>query len=406
MAKDILVGLDIGSSSIKILAVSKAKKDENFEVLGFDQEPSLGIRRGVVIDHNQVSDILIRLLDKMEEKIGRPINSVYVNVNGAHVFSTVSRGLISVSRADQKISQEDIDRVLSAAQALSLPFNKEVLDVFPKDFIVDGQKGIRDPYGLKGVRLEVEALLLGGFSPYIKNLTTAVLNSGLKINDFVFSPLASARAVLTQKEKELGVAVIDIGAGNTGISVFEEGRLVHVSVFPVGSSNITNDIAIYLKTDVDVAERIKLEYASLDLKGKDKKDKIKLDDGEDLSFSRKHIAKVVEYRMNQIFNEIHKELKKIGKHQSLPAGIVLTGGGARIPRIKDFVKKILKLPVRIGKIQEISLPENDPILAGVCGLVLTGADFEKGEEDYGADFGFKGLGIKEKIKRIFKIFIP
>lgn len=404
----LILGLDIGSSTIKgLVAGFNLKKKENYvETLGFIEEPSFGIRKGVVINPTQVTDILIRLLDRLEEQVGHTLTSAYVNVNGVHIFSAQSKGLVSVSRADQKISQEDIERVLEAAQTLSLPFNKEILEVLPKDFIVDGERGIRDPQGLKGVRLEVEALLLGGFSPYIKNLTTAVLNSGVKINDLIFSPLASARAVLTPKEKELGVVLIDIGAGNTGIAVFEESRLLHLTILPVGSANITNDIAIYLKSDIEIAERIKREYGAVEFKGQDKREKIKLPDGEMVMFSRKQIVRVVEERVSEIFIEINKELKKIGKQELLPAGVVLTGGGAKLPRIKELAKKVLKLPCRIGKPKEINLPADDIRLVGVCGLVLSGIDAAREESSLESSFSLSGITIREKIKKIFKIFIP
>ena len=407
MAKqNIITGLDIGSGTIKAVLASKPKAEATLEILAFAEEPSFGIRKGIVINPSEVTAIIQNVLKKIDDTVDRKVESVYVNVGGSHIFSTSSRGLVSVSRADQKISQEDIERVLQAAQTFSLPLNREILEVFPREFTVDGENGIKTPEGLRGVRLEAEVLVLGGFSPYIKNLTTAVLNSGLQINDLIFSPLASSRAVLTQREKELGVALLDIGAGTTGLSVFEEGDLVHVAILPIGSGHITSDIAIYLKSDIDVAERIKLEFGNLFWKGQDKKEKIKLEDGETLVFSPKQISRVIEDRVSEIFAEVNKELKKIGKAQRLPSGIVLTGGGSKLPKIKDLAKKEFRLPCRPGLARGFLAMQEDPKFSTACGLVLTGVDLKGERGALGEGFLSSGRGIAARVKKIFKIFVP
>lgn len=400
----IITGLDIGSSAVKALAAGLPQKEETPELLAFAQESSSGVRKGVVINPAEVSEILKRVLKKIEEKTESAIGAVYVNVAGSHIFSAQSRGLVSVSRADQKISQEDVERVLQAAQTISLPSNREILEVFPREFFVDGETGIKDPQGLKGVRLEAEVLVLGGFSPYIKNLTNAVVNCDLQINDLIFSPLASAKAVLTPREKELGVGVLDIGAGNTGLAVFQEGDLVHMAILPFGSGNITSDLAIYLKSDIDTAERVKLEFGTLLAQGQDKREKIELEDGENLVFSIKQISKVIEDRVAEIFGEVQKELKKIGIHQQFPSGIVLTGGGANLPKIREFAKKEFRLPCRLGRPSGLSLSE-DVRWSTAWGLVLEGVEANLGE-GFEEGFGISTKGLGEKIKRIFKIFVP
>jgi len=211
MAKPyIITGLDIGSGFIKMLAISKKAGDEDFEILGFAQEPSAGIRKGVVVDVHRVANIISSLAERVGQDAGSSIERVYANFGGGHVFCTSSRGLVSVSRADQKISEEDIDRVLRAAKAMFLANNKEVIEVLPKEFIVDGEGGVKDALGMAGVRLEAEALVLCGFSPYLKNSTATIINSGLELNDLVLSPLAASRAVLTPREKELGVCMLDV----------------------------------------------------------------------------------------------------------------------------------------------------------------------------------------------------
>lgn len=395
-----ITGLDIGSGTIKILVAQKKTGENDLEVLGSIKDNSFGVRKGVVINIDEVSKIIKYSLERIQEDLQRKINSVYVNISGSHISITSSRGLVSVSRADQKISQEDIARVIQNAQAISLPLNKEILEVFPKEFIVDGEKGIKEPLGLEGVRLESEVFILSGFSPYIKNLTKSVLNSNLQINDLVVTPLASARAVLTPREKELGVALLDIGAGTTGLAVFEEGDLIHTAILPIGSSHITNDIAIGFKTDIDTAERIKLEYGSCFLKGGEERTKAKIQT-KPFVLSKKMLIRIIEARVSEIFGEINKELKKISRRELLPAGVVLTGGGAKLPRIVDFSKKELKLPARIGFPQGFFPPQEDPEFSTVCGLALWGADLE-GEKSP----AFFGKGIVNRIKKFFKIFIP
>ena len=397
---NIIAGLDIGTGTIKILAAATKKNQEKLEVVSQIEETSSGIRRGVVVDVEEVSNILKTVFAQLKEEAGQKIDSVYVNVGGSHLFSAPSHGIISVSRADQKISEEDVNRVLQAAQTFSLPSNKEIFDAFPKEFIVDGQKGIKDVLGLQGVRLEVEILALGGFVPYLKNLEKVILDSDLQILDMVPSPIAAARAVLSSQQKELGVAILDIGTGTSDLAVFEEGDLIHLAILPIGSGNITNDIAIGLKIDIDIAERIKIEYGSCLFKGPNKREKIEIGEEEPLIFSQKQLTEIIEARVSEIFGEVNKELKKISREKLLPAGIVLTGGGAKLPKMVELAKKELKLPAKLGKPQGI--PElDDPNLSTVCGLVLGGADLE--EEKIGPPLG-KGIG--NKIKRIFKIFIP
>ena len=410
MPKDhIIIGLDIGSGTIKALAGFKPKKEENLEILAVAEEISFGVRKGIVINSAEVAGLIQAVLKKIEGEINKKVDSAYVNVGGSHIFSTSSRGLVSVSRADQKISPEDIERVLQAAQTFSLPFNREILEVFPREFIIDGERGIKEAVGMQGVRLEAEVLVLGGFAPYLKNLTSAVLNCGLQINDLIFSPIASSRAVLTPREKELGVALLDIGAGTSGLAVFEEGDLIHLAVLPIGSANITNDIAIGLKTDIDVAERIKIEYGFCRIfpnQSPRKKEKIEIGEEEPLVFSKKQLAGIIEARVSEIFDQVNKELKKISREKLLPAGVVLTGGGSKLPKIADFAKKELKLSCRIGKPHGFLDFEKDPSLATVCGLVLEGVDLETRERGTATLQTFLGKGIGNKIKRIFKIFIP
>ncbi len=411
MAKPhIITGLDIGRSSIKILSVLKKPGEDNLEVLARVQEPSFGVRNGVVIDVDKVAELINSCQGKIEKSLNQKITRVYTNIGGSHLFCASSQGAVAVSRADRKISKEDIDRVLQAARVYSLPSNSEILEIFPKEFIIDGQDGIKEALGMEGVRLEAKTLILGVFSPYLKNSTHAVLNSGFQIDDLVPSPLASARAVLTPREKELGVLVLDIGAGTSSLAVFEEGALIHTAVFPIGSGLITNDIAICLKTDIDTAERIKLEYGTCLLSDSDKKvktsakkEQIKIEslaNGEPVVFSKKALVDIVEARVSEIFTQTQKELKRISRAELLPSGVVLTGGGAKMPKIKELAKKELKLPVRVGKPRGFFPSQDDPSFSLVCGLVLGGVDLENEE----------GLGVGgefwQRLKKLMRIFVP
>ncbi|MDD5145996.1 MAG: cell division protein FtsA [Candidatus Pacebacteria bacterium] len=400
----IITGIDIGSSEIKVLVASKKPDKEEIDVLSLVQEPSFGVRKGVVIDPNGVAEILQLALNKAKEESRQRIESAYVNIGGSHIFSAASHGLISVSRADRKISQEDIDRVLHEAQTISLPSNKEILEVFPREFFVDGEGGLKEVLSMEGVRLEADVLAIGVFSPYLKNLTQTILNSEIQINDLTPSPLASARAVLKKREKELGTVLLDIGAGTTGMSVFEEGELIQAIVLPIGSNHITNDIAVGLKIDVDLAEKIKLEFGNCLFRGNDKKEKIEVGEEDMLTFSHKQVAEIISVRVSEIFDEVNKELKKISKQGKLPGGVVLTGGGAKLPKISELAKKELKLTSRIGKPLGFSTVQDDISLATVCGLVLGGYDIEEAEG--GANNLSIGKGLGSKIKKLFKIFIP
>jgi cell division protein FtsA len=405
MSKEKLIaGLDIGTSKIRVLIVGQKSEDEALEPVFQDEEASVGVRNGTVIDPRRVSEIIQNLFYKAHQDTGQKIDSVYVNYNGSHLFSVQSHGLVSVSRANQIISKEDVKRVLGAARAISLPSkNREIFDYYPKEFIVDTERGIKNPEGLQGVRLEVDILALGGFSSYLKNTRKAVMDSGLDASDLVISPIAAARAVLTERQKELGVALLDIGAGISSLTVYEEGSLIHFAVIPMASRNITGDIAIALKTRFDTAERIKIEQGTCIFKGKDKKQEIETEDGEPLTFSGKFLVKVISERLLSIFGEAGKELEKISKEKTLPAGIVLTGAGSKLPKIVKLAKDKFNLPVIIGKPKGILGISEDIGMSTVCGLALLGSDAERAKRTGGSDVL---KSISSLIKKGFKIFIP
>jgi len=403
---NIVTGLDIGTYSIKALVVQKTGKD--WEILSYAEVPSFGLRKGAVVSVEETSKNVQMIMSGIEKDCNKRISSVFVNISGSHMYVTPSDGIISVSRADQRISKEDVERVLQATRAVNIPSNEEVLDVFPREFIIDGQKGIKQPEDLTGIRLEAKVLLLCVFSPYFVKLTQAVLGAKLRINDVVPSPLAAANAVLTPQQKELGVALIDIGASTTSLAVYEEGELFHLAVFPIGSSNITNDIAIGLRTDVAIAESIKKQHGTCMFAktDKDKKDQSKkkievFDKSSSISFTKKNLVDIIEPRVSEILDLIQKELKKINRQELLPGGVVLTGGGAKIPRIKELTKDSLKLACEIGKPQGLIGLQDDPALATVAGLAIEGIDssIEEGILGVAGNMG-------SVFKKIFRAFKP
>jgi len=396
-------GLDIGSSAVKMLVAEQRENEEALEVLARISKPTLGMRRGVVIDPEKVSVAISSALKECSEIYNIKIGDICVNINGRHIFTNLSHGLASVSRADKNISPEDVERVTQNAQAFSLPLNQEILDVSAKEYTVDGIRGIREPVGMQGVRIEADILTIGGFSPYLKTLNQAVLGADLEICGRVANPIAAGRAILTAEEKEMGVALLDIGFGTSGLVVYDEGNLVHLAVIPIGSNNITSDIAIGLTTDMETAEKIKIEYGGIALKKIDKK-QIRVIDNENksnpgLAFSRKLLTDIIETRWKEIFEQVNKELKNISKAGKLPMGLILTGGGSEMAGITELAKKELKLPCRLGTIKGFSLPVDGSGWAVASGLALTGLD-EGGDEEESLS------GIKRILQRILNIFIP
>ncbi len=399
--------IDIGTSSVKTLIATQAQDGGKIKILGKGETPSSGLRRGEVDNLGEVTAVVNDSLSQAQKESGIKVRSCVCSINGSHLFSTLSQGLVSVSRADQKISTEDIERVIHQAENINLPSNKEILESLPIEFIVDGEKGIQKALGLQGARLEAKVLLICAFSPVMENLTKSVLNAGLKINDIIPSSLASAEACLTHREKELGVVLVDIGSTTLGISVFEEGHLIDFAVFPLGSANITNDIALGLRVDIDTAERIKKEFVvaahqrtkTRSLKKKQQQTKIRVSE-KPFSFSKKVLQNIVELRLSDIFEQVQKELKKVSRQELLPGGVVLTGGGAKLKGIADYAKRKLKLPSRIGFPLGVEGVEKDPSFSAAAGLLFSEVEelpnIKAGEQNHS--------GFFRKIKNIFNIF--
>ncbi|MBI4713881.1 cell division protein FtsA, partial [Candidatus Uhrbacteria bacterium] len=265
MTEEIYAGLDVGSHAVRVAVgklVPSSDGKEQMHIIGAVEVPSSGVNKGTITNLEDAVSSVSRALEQAERITGVPINSAWVGISGGHIISQESRGVIGVGRSDGEIREEDVERAIEAARTVATPTNYEIIHVIPKSFIVDGQRGVKDPVGMNGIRLEVDALIIQGLGSQIKNLTKAVYRTGLNIEDLVFSILATAEAVVSDRQKELGVCVVNIGASTTSLVVYEEGDVLHTSVLPIGSDHITSDIALGLRTSIDVAEQVKLRYAT------------------------------------------------------------------------------------------------------------------------------------------------
>lgn len=405
--------IDVGSSAVRVVVAQKNLQSEEGEVkiLGVGKAPMGGMQKGVVTDVEEAVACLGSALDIAERISGIPVEKAVVSVNGAHLVSQELRGVIAISRADGEITSDDVDRVINAAQAISLPPNREIMHILPQNYIVDGQEHIQDSVGMTGVRLEVEAHAIVGSSPAVKNLTKVVNQSGVHIDEFVFAPLSASLAVLEKRQKELGVVLIDLGAGTTSLAVYEENTLLHTSVLPVGASHITNDIAIGLRTSIEIAEAIKLSHGTANLAGISQHDMIVVEgqDGEQESISRKEVAEIISDRLDELFSHVDRELKNIGRSGLLPAGVILTGGGSYMDGIVELAKKRLRLPVRIGhpkKMGGLSDQTDGPEFAVAIGLIAFALEQE------GKEVSHKSLSLPDisgtvrKLKDWTKSFLP
>ncbi len=377
--QDYIVALDIGSTNIRTV-IAQIIPDGKPRIIGMGVSISNGMRKGIIVDLEDVAQSIKDSVEKAEKMAGVPVKDVYVSVGGSHLNSIETKGVIAVGRADGEVTDDDVERVIEASQAVSLSHNQEILHIVPQKFILDNQEGIKDPVGMNGVRLEMQGILVTGFSPHLKNLSKCIYNAGFDINGFIVAPLAAARAVLNKRQEELGVALVDIGGGTTSLAVYEERELVHLTVIPVGAGHITNDVAIGLRTSIDVAEKVKIEYGSALPSEIGKQEQINLseiDSSEEGSVSRQHVAEIIEARMEEILIMVEKELKKINRSALLPAGAVLTGGGAKLQGVVDVTKETLKLPAQVGFPVELSGlidKVDDPSFSVAVGMILWGIE--------------------------------
>lgn len=416
MAKPYLIsGIDIGNSEIKVVIAKLDPGHAQPELLGVGAAPSHGLRRGMVVDMEETIANVAAAIQRAEAMAGVKLKRAYVAVNGLHIKNQISRGVIAVSRADNEISQSDIDRVIQAASVVSLPANREIVHVIPRNFIVDGTENVKNPLGMKGVRLEAEVSIIDGLSPYLRNIAKCVNENGVEVAGLVFAPLAASLSVLDKNQREYGVMHLDFGGGTSSLTIFEEADLLHSAVLPIGSRHITNDLAVALRTSMDVAERVKLEYAATsneaDLRRKENIDLSQLIGEENFILPKKQLIRVVDARAGELIDLISAELKNVSRNGMLPAGIVVSGGGANLPGLLSFIKDTLRLPVKLARplhLDGVVDAAADPSFAVATGLVLWGAERELsgGPKSPRQAFQSAGDGAVGKVMDWLKNFMP
>jgi len=374
----VLASLDIGSAKIRtIVAVADGQGDQELpNVIGVGISPSLGIRKGHVIDVEELIHNIISSLEDAERMAGVPVNHVFVGMSGSHIESFDSRGVIAISGAE--IGIDDVARVLEAAQAVSIPANRRILHIEPKAYSVDEQQGIKNPIGMTGIRLEVEAHIVTGHVQHVKNVEKCVDQAGVDIDGVVPSTIAVAEAVLTKRQKELGAVVIDVGAGCASIAVYEEGTILHSAMLPVGGESVTNDIAIGLRTSIDTAEKIKIEFGSVlpqEIAEREMIDLSSVSKVDTQTVSKRYMAEIMQARYFEVFNLVKSELERIGRNGMLPAGALLTGAAAKAPGVLDLARDVLGLPVQMGfpvDIGGVIEKVDDPAYATALGTLIWG----------------------------------
>lgn len=436
MPKDLLVGLDLGSSRIRFAVgqVSEtpprtgsyaAERGLALSIVGAVDAESQGVTKGVVTALEDAVASLSAALEATERQVGVPFDEAIVGIGGTHVSVVNAKGVVGVSRADGEIRAEDVDRVLEEAKSAVNPANHEILHVLSHGFIVDGQPGVKDPVGMHGIRLEASAHLVIGLAGNVRNMTKAVFRTGLDIAQLAFGPLASAEAVTTAREREVGVCVVNIGAATTSVVIYEEGSLVHAAVLPLGADHVTSDVAIGLRSSLPVAEAVKRDRGSALPESVAQHDEINLRDygaDTDEAVSVRLVAEMIDARVQELFEKVEQELRAADRSGLLPAGVVLTGGGAKLHGMVEVAKQTLRLPASLGAATHLSssMPElaHDPAFSTAVGLVQFGFEELRRGEDHSSGGGRRaasrllssGNAMMGKaggmMRKVFKSFIP
>lgn len=422
MKEHLIAGIDLGSAHMRLAAGQVgvgSDKRETLSLLGAVEVPSYGISKGSISSLDDTVAAISDLLLQAERQIGLPFTDAYIGIGGLYTNVQLTRGVIGVSRPDGEIRDEDISRVLDIARSVINPANYEILHVLPRRFSVDGQMGIKDPVGMQGIKLEVEAHIVQSLSSHVKNLSKSISMSNLDVSGVVFAPLATAEAVTSSRQRDVGAVVVNIGSTTSSIAVYEEGELLHAAMIPIGSDHITRDIANVLRTSLDIAELIKRRYASALVEEIDPSHEVDLLElGADKSelVSVRFISDIARARVEELFEKVEDELREIDRSGMLPAGAILTGGGAKLHGMVDIAKRTLRLPASLASVNMPNAPMldalSDPAFSTAIGLVLWGFQTER---DLGLTGGAskassRGSEMMQKLgsplKKIFKSFIP
>jgi cell division protein FtsA len=371
--RNLIVGLDIGTSKV-VAIVGEIKADGALEIIGIGSHPSRGLKKGVVVNIESTVQSIQRAVEEAELMAGCEIHSVYAGIAGSHVRSLNSHGIVAIK--DKEVVQGDVDRVIDAAKAVAIPADQKILHVLPQEYIIDSQEGIRDPIGMSGVRLEAKVHIVTGADSAAQNIVKCVQRCGLAVDDIVLEQLASSYAVLTEDEKDLGVCVVDIGGGTTDIAVFGGGAIRHTAVIPIAGDQVTNDIAVSMRTPTQYAEDIKIKYACAlsQLANPDETIEVpSVGDRPPRRLARQTLAEIVEPRYEELFALIRDELRRSGFEETVATGIVLTGGTAKMEGAIELAEEVFHMPVRLGVPQYVTgLVDvvSNPIHATGVGLLL------------------------------------
>lgn len=380
-----ITGIDLGSSAIRVV-VGQRTGGNQLQIIGLGEAPSEGISRGSIINLEAAVTSVSEALEKAERMVGSPLSRAVIGVGGTHVKVIDSQGVVAVSKANGEVDEADVARAVDQSQAVATPPNFEILHVIPRYYNLDNQTHIKDPVGMTGTKLEALTQIILGSSSQIKNINKCVYRTNVDVEGLIFSPLANSQVTLSNRQKDLGVALVNLGAATTSVIIFEEGEMIHAAIIPIGSDHITSDMAIGLRSAIEVAEAIKLDQGDVRASKISKRDEIDLAkySSEEMPrtlVSRKHIAEIIEARLGEIFAMINAELKKIGKAQKLPAGVILTGGGSRLGGLVDFAKDALSLPVFLGESATVYTPIDKvkgPEFSTALGLVYYASQEEPG----------------------------
>ncbi len=406
-----IVGIDVGTTKVCTL-IGEVDEADNICVLGVGVAPSQGLSKGMVVNVEEAAKSIADSLEKAERVSGYTIEAAYLGLAGKHISCMNSRGVVAVGRGERSITDEDVARAIEAAQAVAVPNTREIVHVIPRSYTLDGQEGVRDPVGMMGFRLEVEAHIVTGAIPSIRNLVQCVENSGVAVNELVLQPLASAEAVLLPEEREMGVVLVDVGGGTTDVAVFADGSICHTVVLPVGGNNLTNDISVGLCTSFAVAEQLKLKYGHAlpeTIEPAELIDVTAFGEAQVQSIPRVQLVQILEARAEEIFAMVQEEIKRSGKEGLLPAGLVLTGGAAELPGFRELGREMLQMPVRIGHSRNIGgLADavNSPAYATAVGLLLWGLRCGSTEKRIQRPANSRWSDLYKRFTEILKAFLP
>jgi cell division protein FtsA len=404
----VLVGIDVGTSKVCAL-IGEVTRDGSLTIVGKGVVPASGLKKAVVVNIDQTVRSIAGAVDHAERLSGYQIDRAFVGVGGLNVESQNSRGAVAVSGHHREVTREDVDRALEVARAVSIPSNREVLHVLPRGFIVDGQEGVKDPLGMSAVRLEIETHIVTAAATAVRNLAKCVQAANVKIDELVANSLASAEAVVSETEKELGVAVADIGAGTIDLALFLDGSPFKTAVLPVGGNNVTNDVAIGLKTSLEVAEELKIQHGSCDLSTVAADDVINvsvLGEAAGRTVSRQDLCRIIEARMRETFEMLRAEIRGSGEGM-LPAGLVLTGGASQLAGAAALGREVLDMPVRVAGPSGVGgLTDNilNPAYSTAIGLLYWGAkgleSADRGPYPPAPAFGLLGR-VRSGVRNLF-----